>query len=447
MLLKCKESFSFFAILEFLARQPCQEIRFLGTMESCTPLEVMLSSCVLPLLMAGYGFKSSRCVHQSFRVDGGLLMSNPLRRQGFTLVELLVVIAIIGILVGLLLPAVQAAREAARRMQCSNNLKQFGLALHNYHDTLKRFPPRRGGTGGGNNAARFDGNYDRKSGFVFLLPYIEQTAMANQIAAGGVVDTNGNTIWPGGPAGWYGNANWRPWGTVNQVPGLICPSDRTPTTPANNARNSYAMCMGDTLTVAPTNSHNSAGYNQRGIFGGSNQTRGIKDLTDGTSNTIAMSERVWSGNLGLTTLTTLSQEAKAVTAIDPNTGSSPISCLTLVTGQFVSVGVQFKGRFGALWSDGQAERVGFTTIIGPNKLSCVVDANGNADSVSGSLSASSYHTGGVQCVFADGSVRFMSDNVDTGNLASAPVAAGPSPYGVWGAMGSTSGGEAITLPD
>jgi prepilin-type N-terminal cleavage/methylation domain-containing protein len=363
--------------------------------------------------------------------------------SGFTLVELLVVIAIIGILVGLLLPAVQAAREAARRMQCSNNLKQFGIALHNYHDTLKRFPPRRGGSAGGGNTARFDGNYDRKSAFVFLLPYIEQTAMANQIEAGGVVDTNGNVIWPGGPAGWYGNANWRPWATQLSV--VLCPSDRTPTTPANIARNSYAFCMGDTLTPASTNSHNNTNYNQRGIFGGSRQVRGIKDLTDGTSNTIAMSERVWSGNMGLTTLTTLGQDVRAVTAIDPNTGTSPISCLALATGQFVGVGVQFKGRFGATWTDGQAERVGFTTILGPNKISCVVDGNVNADSVSGVLNASSYHTGGVQCVLADGSVRFISDNIDTGNTAAAPVVMGPSPYGVWGALGSTSGGEIAQL--
>jgi prepilin-type processing-associated H-X9-DG protein len=322
-------------------------------------------------------------------------------------------------------------------MQCSNNLKQFGIALHNYHDTLKAFPPRRGGTAGGGNTARFDGNYDRLSGFVFLLPYMEQSPMYNQVQAGGVIDTNGNKIWPGGPAGWYGNANWKPWGT--QLSGVLCPSDQTPTTASNNARNSYAFCMGDTLI-----NHNSANYAHRGMFGGSQAVRGIRHISDGTSNTIAMSERVWSTNVGLTTPTTLGINVRTATAVEPNVTTSPITCLTHATGNFVGIGQQYKGRFGALWTDGQAERVGFTTVLGPNKLSCVSDANVNADSAGGSFSASSYHTGGVQCVFADGSVRFMSDSVDTGNTAAPYVATGMSPYGVWGAMGTVSGGEAVS---
>ena len=128
---------------------------------------------------------------------------------GFTLVELLVVIAIIGILIALLLPAVQAAREAARRSQCTNQLKQFGLALHNYHDTYKSFVYRKGGTTGPSN----DGtnNQYRRSGYISLLPFYEQGAMWDQIKSGPPAE---------GPAGWSG---WTQWNDAPDM--LLCPSD------------------------------------------------------------------------------------------------------------------------------------------------------------------------------------------------------------------------------
>lgn len=130
-----------------------------------------------------------------------------LRRSAFTLVELLVVIAIIGVLVALLLPAVQAAREAARRSQCVNNLKQLGLATHNYHDVYQAMPPRRGGTTGtfldinGDNRGNINGG--RLSAFVVLLPFYEQQAMYDQIKAGGGSPNSA----PHGRAAWQ---NWSP---------------------------------------------------------------------------------------------------------------------------------------------------------------------------------------------------------------------------------------------
>ena len=176
------------------------------------------------------------------------------RRAAFTLVELLVVIAIIGILVGLLLPAVQAAREAARRMQCSNGLKQLGLANLNYESTFKALPPRKGGTGGPfNGTIRNNSNGNRLSGFVFLLPYMEQSAMYNQIQAGDLAGTynyaaaqGGPTAAVGGPAAWTG---WVPW---NRSPSMLtCPSDGPVfNQPANTQTNNYACCIGDSTVNA-----------------------------------------------------------------------------------------------------------------------------------------------------------------------------------------------------
>ena len=363
-------------------------------------------------------------------------------RRAFTLVELLVVIAIVGVLVALLLPAVQAAREAARRSQCGNNLKQFGLALHNYHDIYKNFPPRRGGTGTPANAntARFDGNYDRVSAFIFLLPFLDQQGAWDIIVAGRTL-SNGHVIPPGGPAGWYGNAEWTPW--ANQLQVVLCPSDK-PVLGGTQAKNSYAFSLGDSIggnvkIGGLTTHHNSATAFIRGIFGGSQRCKGFRDLTDGTSNTIAMSERVWGNNLGIVTAT--GQDIRTATVSNvPSILTNPGVCYAQVRGT-QCIGVRIKARFGALWSDGQAERVGFTTVLPPNAPSCVNDANVNADSTGGVLNPASYHNSGVMGLIADGSVRFISQSINCGNLAAGQVTGGPSPYGVWGALGSTDGRE------
>lgn len=358
------------------------------------------------------------------------------RDNGFTLVELLVVIAIIGVLVGLLLPAVQQAREAARRMQCSNHLKQLGLALHNYESTFKAIPPRKGGTRGPSSRPRIGHNYLRKSGFIPLLGFIEQGPMADMVSSGTTL-SNGNYIPPGGPAGWYGHPEWLPWRV--QVPTLLCPSDTNPGRTGNYGHNSYAFCMGDTLGP----NFNSGNLDTRGMFGNGRHYRRFRDITDGLSNTIAMSERAWpSGNYGMRSAN--GESWKGVTVLDPNILASPASCLAQATGQQI-FGVRYKGRFGSMYSDGQAERVAFNTILAPNAISCVGNDNNNADSQSGVLNASSYHTGGVNVVLGDGSVTFVSDSVDTGNTALPPILNGPSVYGVWGAMGTIQGRESLSL--
>ena len=348
------------------------------------------------------------------------------KKRGFTLVELLVVIAIICVLVALLLPAVQAAREAARRMSCGNNLKQFGVALHNYADTFGVFPPRRGGTGG---TATPVTNSDRRSAFISLLPFMEQKPMFDAIEAGDM--TAATPVRPGGPNAW---GSWAMWNTQLKV--VICPSDKIIGLNTGTGKHSYAFSLGDTIT-----GHNSGTANTRGVFGGSQRCKGFNHITDGTSNTIAMSERVFATQSGWRAA--LLDDVRTMTAQSASVNTNPGACLALAAGGKYIPGTQVKGRFGSLWTDGQAERVGFVTVLAPNAAACVNDGNVNADSNGGVLSAASYHPGGVMSVFCDGSVRLISNNINTGNLAAAPVPSGPSPYGVWGAMGSTDGSEAI----
>jgi prepilin-type N-terminal cleavage/methylation domain-containing protein/prepilin-type processing-associated H-X9-DG protein len=368
------------------------------------------------------------------------------RRAAFTLVELLVVIAIIGILVGLLLPAVQAAREAARRMQCSNGLKQLGLASLNYESAFKAFPPRKGGTGGPFvGANRNNSNGNRLSGFVFLLPYMEQSAMYNLIQAGDPAGTygyaaaqGGPTTAPGGPAAWTG---WVPWNIAPSM--LSCPSDGPVfNQPANRQTNNYAFCIGDTIN----NARDIA--DSRGVFGSQSFTK-LGSITDGTSNTIAISERL-KANFGLTNVVANQIETVLGTATaTTNVLTSPISCYSTANGRYFVAGRVVKGRFGSLWTDGQAERVCFNTVLPPNKPSCASDSDGNADSGPNGqgllIPASSRHTGGVNLSMVDGSVHFTSDAIDAGNLAVAATTSGPSPYGVWGALGTKSGGETASI--
>ncbi len=363
------------------------------------------------------------------------------RRIGFTLVELLVVIAIIGILVGLLLPAVQAAREAARRMQCSNNLKQLGLALLNYESTYKVLPPRKGGTTAAfAGTARVTSNGGRLAAFIPLLPYFEQAPMYQNIqggdptGAGGSTIAGGPAIPPGGPCAWCG---WAPWA---KSPGsLLCPSDGPVfNAPANTRAHNYAFSAGDTIanvTNATTN---------RGMFAVS---IGIKlaQVTDGTSNTIAMSEKLKADFGNSVVVANQIKNGLGIAIGTAGVTTTPNICLAQSAGAYYLAGKTIKGRFGSLWTDGQGERVAFNTVLGPNKPSCTDDTNTCcADAVNLIYPPSSNHTGGANCVYVDGSVHFMSDSVDTGNL-SIPATSGPSPFGVWGSLGSKEAGDVLQI--
>lgn len=247
-------------------------------------------------------------------------------RHAFTLVELLVVIAIIGVLVGLLLPAVQSAREAARRMSCSNNMKQFGLALHNYHGAFQKFPSRQGGTGWQNAISNgMNGGANMR-----ILAYLEQTALYEQFS--NPLTHNGVTFQPWGPIPSTPADTYPPYGV--QVPTFACPSSLPSSIPGWNCYTNYGYSAGDSAHAAPqhTSPNNvnidthpnslNARNNVRGLFGFYTD-RKFRDITDGTSNTIAMGEIATSGSNNSVLGGVARRQPTAVV-------SSPVTCLNVV---------------------------------------------------------------------------------------------------------------------
>jgi prepilin-type N-terminal cleavage/methylation domain-containing protein/prepilin-type processing-associated H-X9-DG protein len=360
-----------------------------------------------------------------------MISRSSVRNSAFTLVELLVVIAIIGILVGLLLPAVQAAREAARRMQCSNNLKQNGLALHNYHDVYKKFPYLRGGR---NNPANRCGDYH---GIVSMLPFFEQGPRADLERSNVARNPFDNTA---AGAVWFGT-----------VPTLVCPT----ASPSTNARytnqpvRSYHFCMGTTIVGnynAATDglfSYGSIGATTANGCSGRGIHKGFGDMTDGSSNTVAIGEKghgdgggAGAINAATTPRTTIGLAVYpfAAAALRDN----PTICLATARGRRYISGT-VSGTFPAseLWAFGHPHWAGFNTIMPPNGPSCYEINNVNPSNSSGLFSASSLHTGGINICMADGSVHFISENIDCGNYGALPL----RNYGVWGALGTVAGGE------
>ena len=348
------------------------------------------------------------------------------RARGFTLIELLVVIAIIAILIALLLPAVQQAREAARRTQCKNNLKQLGLALHNYHDVYNKFTFGQGGTGWNGTDT---GNWNRLSGLVCLLPMLEESNLYNQIQSGGVI--NGTNYPSMGPEPW--RVNFQPWRT--QIKALVCPSDgQVDQTWADNrspaGSTNYGFSWGDCVVRA----HNST--NPRGMFG-RNRCFGISDATDGSSNTILMGELVRRQG-GFSKLGGTADNIAGLNG-DP---SICIGTLDPANRNFFQTSMNIRGWSGDRWCDSNTSMTGITTVLPPNSPRC---SQTGWDGSWGVYSTQSRHIGGAQVLLGDGSVRFISENIDSGNSA-APDPGGPgtaSPYGVWGALGSRNSNEVI----
>lgn len=308
-----------------------------------------------------------------------------LRRRGFTLIELLVVIAIIAVLIALLLPAVQQAREAARRSQCKNNLKQVGLALHNYHDVFNTLPL--GYIDQGLNVPAQQGHYAWTSS---ILPYIDGAPLYNLLQVGNVTFSQNLNI----PANL----------AAIQTPmaAFSCPSNPAPSLndanqPAANAR---AIQQATTSTerqlpvsgyVAMNNSNfglmrNKATSGLDASTGATgtffrNSKVGFRDQVDGTSNTMVVSERAWK-------IKQTAIYSAVAFAIRDNTGGA----LDVVTQQSGDAGLVY--AFGAPAAAAiNAEFVTATTT--PNRQGL-----------------SSFHTGGVHALMGDGAVRFISENID-----------------------------------
>ncbi len=414
-------------------------------------------------------------------------MNVPRRHSGFTLVELLVVIAIIGVLVGLLLPAVQAAREAARRMSCSNNFKQIGLAVHNYHSAFKQLPNNMTGT-----SRTFAGGVTNNSNRLFLswlvpiLPYCEQQALWESISNPSQDVTPGSSMpgdvingtWPPmGPAPWQ--PAYVPWAT--EIPTFRCPSDPGVLDVATG-RSNYAACLGDTIDSCYVGGRNELGFyrqpwenvttndqtmairaraSNRGFFWSRHETK-FRDCLDGLSNTIAAGEICTSlGNReikadwvrdislrGTGTWDGAGQPALCMEGphIDPERPQFYADGFTVETGPIRSRG----GR----WGDGRLTYTAFQTMLPPNRANCSTNgSDGNWYFIS---TAGSRHEGGAHVLMGDGAVIFMSDSIDAGNLydnavvavftghtTNPNIAGEASPYGLWGALGTRASKEII----
>ncbi|MCL2742977.1 MAG: DUF1559 domain-containing protein [Planctomycetaceae bacterium] len=380
-------------------------------------------------------------------------MKTSFRAHAFTLVELLVVIAIIGVLIALLLPAVQAAREAASRMHCSNNLKQIVLALHNYHDTHQSFPagasgPDYYGVGadGVSPGTTRLGGPNALSSLVRLHPFMEQAALHEKCTELAIrYATWQNTAYP---AGSVPNNAW-----CIQVANFRCPSDRARSSSGTTEYgfSNYMSCNADwpEHNQDGTNTTYTTASPYRALFSAvvNRRWQTMASVIDGTSNTVAYAERCVSlGNL-LSLKIGIAASDAAVHKTNPALCDLS-ECLAFRNGnEYREVGTTSPVPVGTTYvtkryADGRGFCAYFHTILPPNSPSCV-----RADDLTSRtiIAASSSHSGGVNVGILDGSVRFISETIDAGNIATAEIkASGPSDFGVWGALGTVDGGESKT---
>ena len=311
------------------------------------------------------------------------------RKPGFTLIELLVVIAIIAILIGLLLPAVQKVREAAARMSCSNNLKQLGIALHSYHDAKGGLPPGKDSNG--------------FSGMAYLLPYIEQQNIYTQINFT-VSSTNA--------------ANAAARASVIKI--LLCPSDPVNSFPTGSAGTNYRFNQGYNILYSgiPGGTTNANMPPADGPFW-DNSTVRLTDITDGTSHTAAMSEKLkgdWSN-----AIVTDRTDTFVLNDYPDNPDWWNSSCDGLNVNDITRQG---DSDIGQDWIRGSHSNSGYYHTNLPNKRSCKKPSGRVA-----TLAGSAHSAGtGVNVLMCDGSIRFVNNSIGLQQ---------------WRAMGSRNLGEVV----
>ena len=338
------------------------------------------------------------------------------QRLGFTLIELLVVIAIIAVLIALLLPAVQQAREAARRAQCKSQLKQFGLAIHNYESTMTCLPPS------SIIIKRTDGSIWTMdvSPFARLLPYFEQSNVYNMMNVN--AEYNDPTLYNSNVVG-------------RVIPFFLCPSEinRAPNFVAkygNIGGVNFGFCMGDWYVWSGINGSPAGDPLNRSAFGVNLQRRWA-DFTDGVSNTMLMSE--------VKNYQPYIRDCGSLSHINtPGNIPSPNADPMTVAPEYSGSGCSILANAHTQWNEVAVHHIGMTTAWPPNKktpggpanLYPDVDLNSQRERIGGptyaAITSRSYHTGGVHSLFGDGSVKYISSSID--GL-------------VWRAVGTVAGGE------